>query len=194
MMPTEMCDADEPHQIHSYTLLFSLFLHFLYITDPLLCTSALTQLHAIALTWQSHSLHQTNLAYLMDTWLMIHMYLLLFLVSPTCPLLQSDQSWALTPCSQALFLTLPYAHFLVFHSYLTCLYLPFKGKSSPKPQQIAYMSLPQNWDLALTPCTVSHLFRTVVHHITLPQSHHLYLPQYTWRQSLTPRLHPLRAP
>ena len=29
-----------------------------------------------------------------------------------------------------------------------------KGTSSPKTQPIAYMSLPQNWDLALTPCIV----------------------------------------
>ena len=56
---------------------------------------------------------------------MIHMYLLLFLVSPMCPLLWSDQSRALAPRSQALSITSPYAHFLVFHSYLTCLYLPF---------------------------------------------------------------------
>ena len=56
---------------------------------------------------------------------MIHMYLLLFLVSPTCPLLWSDQSQVLTPRGQALFITLPYARFLVFHLYLTCLYLPF---------------------------------------------------------------------
>ena len=55
------------------------------------------------------------------------MYLLLFLVSPMCPLLWSDQSQALAPCGQALSITLPYACFLVFHSYLTCLYLPFKG-------------------------------------------------------------------
>ena len=53
------------------------------------------------------------------------MYLLLFLVSPTCPLMRSDQSRVLTPRGQALSITLPYAHFLVFHSYLTCLYLPF---------------------------------------------------------------------
>ena len=33
---------------------------------------------------------------------MIHMYLLLFLVSPTCPLLRSNQSRALAPCGQAL--------------------------------------------------------------------------------------------
>ena len=74
---------------------------------------------------QSHSLHWTNLTHLMDTWFMIHMYLLLFLVSPTCPLLQSDQSQALAPCSQALSITSAYARFLVFHLYLTCLYLPF---------------------------------------------------------------------
>ena len=56
------------------------------------------------------------------------MYLLLFLVSATCPLLRSDQSQALAPCGQALSITSPYAHFLVFHSYLTCLYLPFAQK------------------------------------------------------------------
>ena len=33
---------EPPHQIHSYTLLFSLFLHFPYIADPPLCTSAPT--------------------------------------------------------------------------------------------------------------------------------------------------------
>ena len=53
------------------------------------------------------------------------MYLLLFLVSPTCPLLWSDQSQALAPHGQALSITSPYAHILVYHSYLTCLYLPF---------------------------------------------------------------------
>ena len=72
---------EPPHQICSYTLLFLLFLRFLYIADPPLCTSAPTWLHAIALalTWQSHLLHWTDLAYLMDIWLTIHMYLLLFL-------------------------------------------------------------------------------------------------------------------
>ena len=118
---------EPPHQIRSYTLLFLLFLCFLYIADPPLCTSAPMQPHAIvlALTQQLHSLHQTDLAYLMDTWFTIHMYLLLFLVSLTCPLLWFDQSQALTLHSQALSITLPYAHFLVFHSYLACLYLPF---------------------------------------------------------------------
>ena len=40
-------DGDEPpHQIHSYTLLFSLLLHFPYIADPPLHTSTLTQLRS----------------------------------------------------------------------------------------------------------------------------------------------------
>ena len=149
----------------------------------------------IALAQQSHSLPRTDLAYLMDIWLTIHMYLLLFLASPTCPLLQSDQSWGLAPRGQALSIASPYAHILVYHSYLTSLYLPFAKKTSlPKPQPIAYMSLPQNWDFALMLHTYFALFRTISHRIALPQSHRLYLPQYTWRQSLTPRSHPLRAP
>ena len=46
-----LTNTDEPpHQILSYTLLFSLFLHFLYIVDPPLRTSAPTRPHAIALT------------------------------------------------------------------------------------------------------------------------------------------------
>ena len=48
---------EPPHQILSYTLLFSLFLHFPYIADPPLRTSALTR---------PHSLPRTDLAYLMD--------------------------------------------------------------------------------------------------------------------------------
>ena len=167
---------------------------FTFPSLSLHCQSTTMHLRSDVTAWQSHSLHWTDLTYLMDIWLMIHMYLFLFLVSPMCPLLWSDQSWVLTPHGQALSITSPYAHFLVFHSYLTCLYLPFARTPSPKPQPIAYMSLPQNWDLALTLHTISHLFCTISHHISLPQSHCLYLPQYTWRQSLTPRSHPLRAP
>ena len=63
---TSILTGDEPpHQIHSYTLLFSLFLCCLYIIDPPLHTSTLMRPHALA--QQSHLLHQTNLAYLMDT-------------------------------------------------------------------------------------------------------------------------------
>ena len=125
---------EPPHQIHSYTLLFSLFLHFPYIADLPLRTSAPTRPHVIALTQQSHSLYQTDLAYLMDIWLTIHMYLLLFLASPMCPLLRSDQSQGLALHGQALSIALPYARILVYHSYLTCLYLPFTRRTlSPKP-------------------------------------------------------------
>ena len=75
---------------------------------------------------------------------MIHMYLLLFLVSPTCPLLQSDQSQALAPHGQALSITLPYVHFLVFHSYLTCLYLPFtQNIITEAPTNCLYESPPE---------------------------------------------------
>ena len=49
-----------------------------------------------------------------------------------------------------------------------------QGTSLPKPQPIAYMSLPQNWDFALTLHTYFALFCTILHHIALPQSHHLY--------------------
>ena len=45
--------------------------------------------------------------------------------------------------------------------------------SSEKSHTIAYTSFPQNWDLALTPHTISHLFHTILHHIALPRSHHL---------------------
>ena len=69
-----------------------------------------------------------------------------------------------------------------------------QGTLSLKPQPIAYMSLPQNWDFALTLRAYFALFRTISHCIALPRSHRLYLPHYTWRQSLTPRSHPLRAP
>ena len=75
---------------------------------------------------------------------MIQMYLLLFLVSPMCPLLWSNQSRALAPRSQALFPTSPYAHILVYHSYLTCLYLPFMGKIiTEAPTNCLYQSPPE---------------------------------------------------
>ena len=118
---------EPPHQIHSYTLLFLLFLHFPYIANPPLHTSTPMWPHAIVLVLarQSHSLYRSNPAYLIDIWLTIHMYLLLFLASPMCPLLRSDQSRVLALCGQALSIALPYACILVYRSYLTCLYLPF---------------------------------------------------------------------
>ena len=159
-----------------------------------------THLHSDVLTlaWQSHSLPQTDLAYLMDIWLTIHMYLLLFLVSPTCPLLRSDQSWGFAPRGQALSIASPYSCILVYHSYLTSLYLPFSREHHYRsPNQLPIWVSPRIEISHLRFTLISHyfaLFRTISHHIALPRSHCLYLPQYTWRQSLTPRSHPLRAP
>ena len=93
---------------------------------------------------QSHSLHRTDLAYLMDIWFTIHMYLILFLVSPVFPLLWSDWSWVLAPHGQALSITSPYAHFLVSYLYLTCLYLPFTQNIITKtPTNCLYESPPE---------------------------------------------------
>ena len=150
-------------------LIYPSIFTFLYIVDPPLCTSTPTWLHT--LTWQSHSLHRTDLTYLMDTWFTIHMYLLLFLVSPMCPLLQSNQSWALTPHGQALSITSPYAHFLVFHSYLTCLYLPFAHIIiREEPHNCLYQFPPE-----LRFSTYASHCLTPILHRTASQSHCLYL-------------------
>ena len=76
---------------------------------------------------------------------MIHMYLLLFLVSPTCPLLWSNQSRVLTLRGQALSIALPYARIIVYHLYLTCLYLPFAKKNiiTEAPTNCLYESPPE---------------------------------------------------
>ena len=73
---TGMNGDEPPHQIHSYTLLFSLFLYFLYIIDPPLRTPTLTRPHviALALAWHLHLLHWTDLTYLIDTCFTIHMF------------------------------------------------------------------------------------------------------------------------
>ena len=80
-----------------------------------------------------------------------------------------------------------FAHFLVDHSYLTCLYLPFKTENCP------YKFPPE---FRLSTYTSPHITFTLHHftlHHTASQSHCLYLLHHTWRQYLTPRLH-LRAP
>ena len=126
----------------------------------------------------------------MDTCFTIHMFLFLFLVSPMCTLPWSDQSQALTPWSGTYYSfpsDEPYALFLVGHSYSTCMYLPF---AKEEPQPIAYMSFPQNSELALMPCITSHLPRTISHWITLPHNPTVFTLYHTWRQSLTPRSHP----
>ena len=157
-------DVDEPpHQIRSYTLLFSLFPHFPYIANPPLRTSAPMRPHAtaLALARQSHSLYRTDLAYLMDIWLTIHMYLLLFLASPMCPLLRSGQSRGLALRGQALSIASPYAPILVYHSYLASLYLPFPGNIiTEAPTNCLYESPPKLRFHTYT----SRLFRTISHY------------------------------
>ena len=99
---------------------------------------------------------------------MIHMYLLLFLVSPTCPLLRSDQSRGLAPCGQALSIALPYACILVYHSYFTCLYLPFATRNiiTEAPTNCLYESPPE-----LRFCTyASHRLTLISHYFA---SHHI---------------------
>ena len=95
------------------------------------------------------------------------MYLLLFLASPTCPLLQSDQSRGLAPHGQALSIASPYARILVYHSYLTSLYLPFtKNIIAEALTNCLYESPPE-----LRFCTyASHLFCTILHYFASHRS------------------------
>ena len=87
-----------------------------------------------------------------------------FLVSPMCPPLQSDQSRALALRGQALVITLPYAHFLVFHSYLTCLYLPFEKIIITKaPTNCLYESPPE---LRFSTYALHHL-ELILHYFAL---------------------------
>ena len=114
---------------------------------------------ALALARQSHLLYRTDLAYLMDIWLTIHMYLLLFLASPTCPLQRSDQSRGLAPRGQALSIASPYAHILVYHLYLTCLYLPFaKEHHRRSPNQLPIWVSPRIKISHLRFALISHYF------------------------------------
>ena len=95
---------------------------------------------------------------------MIHMYLLLFSVSPTCPLLRSDQSRGLAPRGQALPIALPYARILVYHSYLTCLYLPFaENIIAEAPTNCLYESPPE---LRFSTYT-SHRLALILHYFAL---------------------------
>ena len=114
-------DDGPPHQILSYTLLFSLFLYFLYIADPPLCTTHRhdhTRTHFIgpvSLIWWTHVLQFTCSISILS-------------IPNVCPpmvqpIMDPCTMWSGTYHSFAL--DEPYAHFLVYHLYLTCLYLPF---------------------------------------------------------------------
>ena len=194
-LPSSPNGADEPpHQIHSYTLLFSLFLCFPYIVDLPLHTSAPMWLHTI--THMTIALASLDRSHLFDGHMTYDSYVFTSILSVSN--VPPPAVWPITSSCTTRSGTF-YSFTICSHSCLPFVFnLPVftfcQPTSSPKPQPIAYMSLPQNWDFALTLCTYFALFRTISHRIALPRSHCLYLPQYTWRQSLTPRSHPLRAP
>ena len=121
------CTGDEPpHQICLYTLLFSLFLYFLYIVDPPLCTPTTcyhTHTHfigLISLIWWTHDLWFTCFTSILSISNM-HPPAVWWIMSPHTTQSGTFYSFALDK---------PYAHFLVYHSYLTCLYLPFAPEKS----------------------------------------------------------------
>ena len=93
------------------------------------------------------------------------------------PIMNHHATWSGTYYSFAL--DEPCAHFLVYHLYLTCLYLPFA------PENCIYKFA----DLVHSPHLTSHSLHPILHHIT-SQSYCLCLLHHTWRQSLTPRSHP----
>ena len=110
------------------------------------------------------------------------------------PLLWSDQSRVLAPRGQALF----YNFTLCSHSCSPFIFNLQHHHWSPNQLPIR-VSPELRFSTYASHCLalILHyfaLFCTILHHIALPWSHCLYLPQYTWRQSLTPRSHPLRAP
>ena len=110
---------------------------------------------------------------------MIHMFLLLFLVSLTCPVVQPIMSphtaWSGTYYSFTL--DEPYALFLVDHSYLTCMFLPFAHRRAPT--NCLYEFPPE-----LRFSTYAHLSCIISHCITLPHNPTVFTLHHTWRQSL----------
>ena len=132
---------EPPHQIHSYTLLFSLFLRFPYIIDLPLRTSAPMRPHTIALTLtssdQSH-LFDGHMTY--DS----HVFTSILSVSNMPPPVVQPITRSCTMWSGTF-----YSFAICSHSCLPLVFnLPvftFHQRTSlPKPQPIAYMSLPQN--------------------------------------------------
>ena len=134
------------------------------------------QPHVITLTLarHSHSLHLTNLTYLMDTCFTIHMFLLLFLVSPTCALLQSH-----TPCGQALSIALLWMSLMLSLLLLFIFNLPvFTFRYTQAPTNCLYEFPPE---LRFS-TYVSHCLALILHcfalHCTASQSHCLYPPPH----------------
>ena len=121
-------------------------------------------------TWLClHSLYQTDLAYLMDTWFTLHMYLLLFLVSPMCLLLRSNQSWAFTPHGQVLCLGWALCSLSCFSFIFN---LPvFTFCSTEEPHNCLYQFPPElRFSTYASHCTASQL------HCLYPTAHLEMIP------------------
>ena len=119
-----MYGDEPPHQILSYTLLFLLFLYFLYIADPPLCTTCWCNrsdhtctcfIGPVSLIWWTHVLWFTCSIYFLGIPDM-HPPAVWPITNPHTTQSGTYHSFALDE---------PYACFLVDHLYLTCLYLPF---------------------------------------------------------------------
>ena len=164
---------EPPHQIHSYTLLFSLFHYFLYIINPPLhtpCTDATACNH----TCTHMTITLTSLDQSMDTCFIS----ILSIPNVHPPMVQPITSPHTTQPGTFYSFTSdePYVCFLVCHSYLTCLYLPF----APEKNHTIYpYEFPP--DFKLSTCA-SHSITFASHHFALHhtafKSHCLYLPPH----------------
>ena len=181
---------DEPaHQILSYTLLFLLFHYFLYIADPPLCTPCQcdctrcdhTHLHT-TLTFAS-----SDQPHLFDGQMFYNSHALFpFLVAQHVP----SCAWPImNPCAMqsgtyySFASDEPCACFLVYHLYLTCLYLLFTR------EHCIYKFIPQNSDLV---CSAWSFHLTLLCTFALLcTSDSPCTPCYHTRiLSITPLLHP----
>ena len=122
-----MTGDEPPHQICSYTLLFSLFLYFLYIIDPPLHTpTTCNRAH----TCMTFILTSSDRSHLFDGHMIYdsHVFTSILSISnvhppAVQPITSPCTMWSGTYYSFTL--DEPYACFLVHHSYLTCLYFTF---------------------------------------------------------------------
>ena len=109
------------------------------------------------------------------------------LSSPTCALLQPNQSWILMPHGQALTIASLQMSLILAFLFAICIKLAHIYLLT---HNCLYEFPPE---FRLSTYTSPHITFALHHfasHHTASQSHHLYLLHHTWRQSLTPRLHP----
>ena len=190
-MPFYTDHVDEsPHQIHSYTLLFSLLLYFLYIIDPPLCTlTACDCTHTrfigpISLIWWTHDLWFTCFTSILSI-PNVHPPAVWPITSPRT--MQSGTFYSFASDEA-------YAHFLVYHSYLTCLYFTFHSDHHHRSaNQLPIWVSPRIEILHLrltSPHTYLAPFHTASHCLIIPLS----LPFTTPGDNPLPTDHTLRAP